>query len=57
MVGCGAKVLGPIKVGNNVKIGANAVVTKNVEDNVTVLGIPGKIVNKNKMMIDNVMLN
>ena len=42
MVGCGAKILGPIKIGNNVKIGANAVVTKNVEDNVTVVGIPGK---------------
>lgn len=42
MVGCGAKVLGPIKIGNNVKIGANAVVTKNTEDNVTVVGIPRK---------------
>lgn len=42
MVGCGAKVLGPIKIGNNVKIGANAVVTKSVEDNVTVVGIPAK---------------
>ena len=42
MVGCGAKVLGPIKIGNNVKIGANAVVTKNVEDNSTVVGIPRK---------------
>ena len=46
MVGCGAKILGPIKVGNNVKIGANAVVTKSIEDNVTVVGIPGKIVEK-----------
>ncbi len=42
MVGCGAKVLGPIKIGNNVKIGANAVVTKNVEANSTVVGIPRK---------------
>lgn len=45
MVGCGAKVLGPIKIGNNVKIGANAVVTNAVDDNVTVLGIPAR--NKN----------
>ena len=44
IVGCGAKVLGPIKIGNNVKIGANAVVLKNVEDNSTVVGIPGKTV-------------
>lgn len=45
-VGCGAKILGPIKIGNNVKIGANAVVLKEVPDNSTVVGIPGKIVNK-----------
>lgn len=42
MVGCGAKILGPIKIGNNVKIGANAVVVKDVEDNTTVVGIPAK---------------
>lgn len=46
MVGCGAKILGPIKIGNHVKIGANAVVTKDVEDNETVIGIPGKIYKK-----------
>lgn len=46
MVGCGAKILGPIKIGNNVKIGANAVVLKDVPDNVTVVGIPGNEVNK-----------
>ena len=44
IVGCGAKVLGPIKIGNNVKIGANAVVLKEVPCNSTVVGIPGKIV-------------
>ena len=37
MVGSGAKVLGPIKIGNNVKIGANSVVLKNIPDNVTVV--------------------
>lgn len=42
MVGCGAKILGPIKIGDNVKIGANAVVTKPIEDNFTVVGIPRK---------------
>ena len=35
MVGSGAKVLGPIKIGNNVKIGANSVVLKNIPDNAT----------------------
>lgn len=44
IVGCGAKVLGPIKIGNNVKIGANSVVLKEIPDNTTVVGIPGKIV-------------
>lgn len=48
ILGCGAKVLGPIKIGNNVKIGANAVVLKEVEDNSTVVGIPGRIVNNLK---------
>lgn len=43
IVGCGAKVLGPIKIGNNVKIGANSVVLKEVPDNSTVVGVPGKI--------------
>lgn len=47
MVGCGAKILGPIKVGNNVKIGANAVVLKDIPSNNTVIGIPGKIVERN----------
>lgn len=46
IVGCGAKVLGPIKIGNNVKIGSNSVVLNNVEDNSTVVGIPGNIVKK-----------
>lgn len=45
IVGCGAKVLGPIKIGDNVKIGANSVVLKEIPDNVTVVGIPGKVVN------------
>lgn len=44
VIGCGAKVLGPIKIGDNVKIGANAVVLNNVEDNATIVGIPGKVV-------------
>lgn len=42
LVGCGAKVLGPIHIGNNVKIGANAVVLKDVPDNTTIVGVPGE---------------
>ena len=44
------KYCGPIKIGNNVKIGANAVVIKNVPNNVTVVGIPGNIVAKNEFL-------
>ncbi len=43
IVGCGAKILGPIKIGDNVKIGANAVVLKDVPSNTTVVGVPGII--------------
>lgn len=38
MIGAGAKIIGPCKIGNNVKIGANAVVAKDVPDNCTVVG-------------------
>lgn len=45
VIGAGAKVLGPITIGDNSKIGANSVVLKNVPKNSTVVGIPGKIIN------------
>ena len=44
MVGAGAKVLGPIHVGNNARIAANAVVLREVPDNATVVGVPGHVV-------------
>ena len=42
VVGSGAQVLGPIVVGKNAKIGANAVVTKDVLENAVMVGIPAK---------------
>jgi serine O-acetyltransferase len=42
-IGAGAKVLGAISVGNNVVIGANAVVLDNVPDNSIAVGIPAVI--------------
>jgi len=42
VVGSGAQVLGPIEVGKNAKIGANAVVTKDVPENAVMVGIPAK---------------
>lgn len=44
LVGCGSKVLGNITIGENVKIGANSVVLKSIDDNKTVVGIPGNII-------------
>ena len=42
--GCGCCVLGDIVIGNNVKIGANAVVLTDVPDNSTVVGVPGRVI-------------
>lgn len=46
IISSGAKVLGPFKVGNDVKIGAGSVVLKEIPDNCTVVGIPGTIVKR-----------
>ena len=43
-IGPGAKIFGGIIIGNNVAIGANAVVLKDVPDNSTVVGVPGRII-------------
>lgn len=47
IVGAGAKVLGPFTVGKNARVGSNAVVTKEVPEGATVVGIPGRIVRQN----------
>ena len=47
MVGAGAKILGPFKVGDNAKIAANAVVLKEVPPNSTAVGVPARIVKQN----------
>ena len=46
MVSTGAKVLGAITIGDNVKIGAGSVVLTDVPPNVTVVGVPGRVVSK-----------
>ena len=46
-VGAGAKVLGNIQIGDNVKVGGNSVVVKDVPENCTVVGIPGRVVRRN----------
>ncbi|MGL4774294.1 MAG: serine O-acetyltransferase EpsC [Clostridium sp.] len=42
IIGAGAKVLGPITIGEGAKIGANSVVVKNVPENTTCVGLPAK---------------
>ena len=44
VIGAGAKILGPITLGNNVRVGSNSVVVRSIDDNETVVGIPGRIV-------------
>lgn len=44
VVGAGAKILGPIKIGDNARVGSNSVVVKDVPEGATVIGIPGRVV-------------
>ena len=44
VIGSGAQIIGPIKVGNNARVAANAVVVKDVPENATMVGIPAKAV-------------
>ena len=46
VIGAGAKILGPITLGLNVRVGSNSVVVRSVDDNDTVVGIPGRVVVK-----------
>ena len=48
VVGAGAKVLGPIEIGDGARIGSNAVVVKSVPPDATVVGIPGRLVERRK---------
>lgn len=48
LVGAGAKVLGPIEVGNGARVGANSVVVEDVPPNMTVVGIPARVVNRER---------
>jgi serine O-acetyltransferase len=52
VVGAGAKVLGSIIIGQNTRIGAGSVVVRNVEENSTVVGIPGRVVHQSGVKIN-----
>jgi len=53
-IGPGAKIFGNIKIGDNVAIGVNAVVNKSFPDNVTIGGIPARIISKKSSIEHNV---
>ena len=58
IIGAGAKVLGPISIGANSRIGANAVVLKSVPEGSVVVGVPGRITTRNRARLpDNVTLD
>lgn len=52
MIGAGAKVLGPFKIGDNSKIAANAVVLSEVPPDSTAVGIPAKVVKRTDRRVD-----
>jgi serine O-acetyltransferase len=54
MVGSGAKILGPFKVGDNARIAANSVVLHEVPPDSTVVGVPGRVVRRNGEKLDHI---
>ena len=52
MVGAGAKVLGPLTIGDNSKVAANAVVLSEIPENSTAVGIPAKVVKREGVRVD-----
>ena len=54
VIGAGAKILGPITLGENVRVGSNSVVVRSIDDNETVVGIPGRIVRKKAEVGDSI---
>ena len=53
LVGAGAKILGSFTLGDNCKIGAGSVVLKDVPPNSTVVGVPGRIIIRNDVRVNN----
>ena len=51
IIGSGAKVLGPVTIGDNVKVGANSVVLQDVPSNSTAVGIPAQIKTRRKLEV------
>lgn len=56
VIGTGAKILGPVTIGDNVRIGANSVVVENVPPNSVVVGVPGKVISRKGEKIEKIDL-
>jgi serine O-acetyltransferase len=56
VIGAGAQILGPVKIGHRVRIGANAVVTEDIPDDSVVVGVPGRVVARNGKKIPKIDL-
>jgi len=56
VVGTGAKILGPVTIGNNVRVGANSVVVNDIPPNSVVVGVPGKIISRKGEKIEKIDL-
>lgn len=56
VIGAGARILGSVKIGNRVRIGANAVVTQDIPDDSVVVGVPGRVVARNGKKIPKIDL-
>ncbi|HHD80170.1 MAG TPA: serine acetyltransferase [Campylobacterales bacterium] len=52
IISSGAKIIGPVKIGNNCIIGANAVVIDNIPDNCVAVGVPAKIIKTDINILD-----
>ena len=52
LIGCGAKVLGPFKVGDNSRVAANAVVLSEIPEDCTAVGAPARVVKKKGEKVD-----
>lgn len=49
VIGAGAKILGPIVLADNVRVGSNSVVVKSIDESQTVVGVPGRVLKNNKI--------
>jgi len=52
VIGAGAKILGPVTIGDDSRIGANSVVVRSVPPNSVVVGVPGQVIAKNQSMAE-----